>query len=208
MRSLIKLVFSSVSFLRCSLSTFKSFRRNWISRSFDVDILFQTGLIKDWLAFYRFSFPLVLLHKPPINGFLFHFHNSTHIFFHPGLVSHICYRNSYLKMQYSFPLKMFLLIFLWKFHARSWYACEKTFPTGTHIHRHHTGMTCYLPQPSHQMKIRGQWECLSIWTSLLWYVFAMQGGAELYCPDHLWDTWIRYASPSQLRIDIFSINQS
>ena len=82
-RSLIKLAFSSVSFLQCSLSSFKSSRRNSINTSFDADILFQTGLIKHWLAFYRFSLPLVTIYKPPINGFLFHFHNSSQIFYFP-----------------------------------------------------------------------------------------------------------------------------
>ena len=80
-KSLIKLVFSSVALLLWSLSSFKSSRRNSINTSFPVDMTFRTDLTSAWLEFYRFSFLFVPIHKPPIHGFLFDVQKFSYMFY-------------------------------------------------------------------------------------------------------------------------------
>ena len=56
------------------------------------------------------------------------------------------YSNSSLTMLYlSYP-KRFSSTSSWEYHVRLWGGCERTFPSGTHIHRRHT--CCLLVAPS------------------------------------------------------------
>ena len=199
-RSLIKLAFSSVSFLLRSLSAFKSCRRNSINTSFPIDILFLSEP-----SFGSFLFSLVTIHKPPIHSFLFNFQKVSHIF-------------NFLQCR---PLTYIVVIALQQCPIRLTQRCSLRLFCGNAmdvpevIVKKHFPMVHTSTDVTHVASLTlhiwisvGSWHnLLNIWTSLLWRAFAIRRGAELCCPDRLSDTRIRQASLRQLGNDIFSIHQ-
>ena len=96
--------------------------------------------------------------------------------------------------------------FWWECREHPGGDCEKTFPSGTHIHRHRTRETCCLFSvlSSNEHLFTGVF--LNSQTSLLRRIIAVRRGAELVRPDRLSDTRFGQASSCQLGNDIFSIH--
>ena len=144
-RSLIKLAFSSVSLLFWSLSSFKSSRRNSINTSFPVDMTFRTEF-----SFASFPFLFVAIHKPPICSFFFDIQKFGHIFYFLQrrsltYIVVIGFQQCLIHRTQRCSLRLF------SGNAMniSEMVVKKTFPSGTCIHRLHTGETwCLSVAPS------------------------------------------------------------
>ena len=103
-RSLIKLVFSSVSLLLWSLFSFKSSRRNSINTSFPVDMTFWTEFS---FASFMLSFVCCDSQTTNLQFLVWYPEIRTHFLFPPASVSYLHCGYRFPTMPYSLCPKMF-----------------------------------------------------------------------------------------------------
>ena len=127
------------------------------------------------------------------------------LWFRPMMVCHRRQCNNYPKCLHNDLRNMFFFLVLLECHAQSSDGCWKFFSIHTYNHSHCRGKTCWSldVSPWNGKCIESLHSYLILTTSMC---PAMRRGAELHCPDHLSDTWIRQTSSRKLRNDICCVN--
>ena len=164
-RSLTKVVVSSVSLFLWSLSSVKSSRSNLINTTFPVNMSFCPEF-----SFAGFSFLLVPIHRPPIHTFLFDIQKCSYILYFNQCRS--------LTSVVVVALQQCLICFTQRCSLgflsgnamyTTWGGCEKPFSSGTRIHRLHTGEMCCpsaTPSSNECLLMMGALKYLNLTTSM------------------------------------------